>query len=93
MGRGGQRPNAGRPKGSKNKTPAELREVAGKYTSEAVERLAWLMNNARNEATQLGACRELLDRSHGKATQHLGSDLDNPPAAPIIMFYPEDMDL
>lgn len=75
--RGGARPGAGRPKGSKNKVPGHVRELAREYSDEAVSELARLAGampgaktgKARSESARVMAIKELLDRAWGKSTQ------------------------
>ncbi len=59
----------GRKAGVPNKVGAEVRAIAGKYTKDAIERLAFLMKNAESEQAQVSACKELLDRAHGRPAQ------------------------
>ena len=66
---GGRRPGAGRPKGARNKVTADVMAAAQVYTTEALKTLAYLMRNAEAEAARVAACREILDRAHGKPAQ------------------------
>jgi hypothetical protein len=59
----------GRVAGTPNKVTAELREAAQAYTAAALEELARLATHAKSEAARVAACRELLDRAHGRAPQ------------------------
>lgn len=71
-GAGGARPGAGRPKGSKNKATAEVREIAKKHGPEAVKILADIMQSRTYPvAGRVAAAREILDRAYGKAPQAL----------------------
>lgn len=86
---GPNRGNAGkgRPKGSFNKATADVKALAGKYGPDAIKELARLMREAESEAAQVAACRELLDRAYGKASQLVGSDPANPlPGGVIVTF-------
>ena len=78
MARGGKRDGAGRKKGAPNKATAEIREAARQYSDAALQHLARLMTKAESEAAQVAACKEILDRAWGKATQVIGGDSDNP---------------
>ena len=70
----------GRPKGSLNKTTAEVKEAAMKYAPAAVKRLAHLMAHAESEAAQVAAANSILDRAMGKPKQALvGGDEDDAP--------------
>jgi hypothetical protein len=76
-GRGGARPGAGRPRGSPNRSTAEIRELARKYVPDALAELARLSRAAESEAVRVAAIKELLDRGYGKAPQALAGDADN----------------
>lgn len=71
----------GRQRGVPNKVTAELREAAQAYTQTALEELARLATEANSEAARVAACRELLDRGHGRAPQGFTfeSDLESRP--------------
>lgn len=73
-GRGGARPGAGRPKGSKDKTTREvgatLSELARAHTSSALATLIELMNDRLQPgAVRVSAANSLLDRGYGRAPQ------------------------
>ena len=61
----------GRKVGSVNKVTRELREVAGKYTAEAIERIVAIMREGESDAVRLQAAGMLLDRGHGRPAQSL----------------------
>lgn len=67
----------GRVKGSKNKTTREIHEIASIHGPKAVQRLAWLLENAESHQTQAFAAERLLDRAYGKPSQPVeaGEDL------------------
>lgn len=65
---------AGRPKGSLNKATHEVKEIARKHGPKAIERLAYLSHSAQTETAQVAACKEILDRAYGKATQIIAGD-------------------
>lgn len=71
MKNGGKRKGAGRRAGSVNKVTADVRALAGVHTPAAIKRLAHLAMNALSESAQVAACKELLDRGHGKSRQPL----------------------
>lgn len=71
--RGGKRAGAGRKKGSLNKATADIKAAAQKYTPEALETLAAVMRDGESAAARVAACKEILDRGHGKS--HQSSDL------------------
>jgi hypothetical protein len=66
MAQGGRRIGAGRPAGSGNKTPPELREVARARSPRALERVLELIES-KDERVALAASKEVLDRAWGKA--------------------------
>ncbi len=59
----------GRVKGTPNKSTTEIKALAQQYGAGAINRLIWLVENADNQATQVSACKEILDRGYGKAMQ------------------------
>lgn len=69
---------AGRPKGSLNKVTAEVKSLAQKHGPKVIRKLADLVDNADSDAAKIAACRELLDRAYGKATQPIAGDADMP---------------
>lgn len=69
--RGGARPGAGRPPGAPNKATRELKALAQTYTPKAVKALAQIMLDATApHAARVTAATALLDRGHGRPTQH-----------------------
>ena len=54
--------------GSKNRVPREVRELAGDYAFEAIDRLAYLMDNANSEMVQAYCANLLIERFAGKPT-------------------------
>lgn len=68
-GRGGKRPGAGRPKGATNKATADVKAAAQQYTDEALKTLATIMKSGGSDPARVAACKEILDRGHGKAPQ------------------------
>ena len=73
-GRGGKRPGAGRPKGSRNGRPARAAKVAsamGDDVQEALKLLREFMRNKKLTPRLRKDCAiELLDRAIGRPTQH-----------------------
>jgi hypothetical protein len=66
----------GRQKGSTNKVPSEIKEIARQYGPQAVQELARLAGlvgegdgRAESEQARIGALNGLLDRGYGKPTQ------------------------
>src|SRR6266700_5697679 len=75
----------GRRPGVPNKATAAVREVAQKYTVEAVEALAAVMRDATAPpAARVSAATALLDRGHGRPTQPISGDDEMPPMAVSI---------
>jgi hypothetical protein len=70
----------GRRPGVPNKATAKVREIAQKYTVEAVEALAAVMRDPKvPPAARVSAATALLDRGHGRPTQPISGDEDMPP--------------
>ena len=69
-GHGGQRKNAGRKAGTKNKATADqkatLSELARQHTSIALDALKDVCKNGMNETARISAATALLDRGYGK---------------------------
>ena len=69
-GRGGKRPGAGRPKGSRKKTTALDQQNmilnAQKYSHIALDTLAEIAEHGESEAARIAASVHLLDRAFGK---------------------------
>ena len=75
-GRGGKRPGAGRPEGSKSKVTIELREAAQAYTEDALKTLHEVCVKGQSEAARVAAACALLDRGHGKPKQQVDMATD-----------------
>lgn len=71
-------PGSGRKPGQLNKTTAEVKALAQKHGPDAIKTLATLAKTADSDAAKIAACRELLDRAYGKASQVIAGDPDNP---------------
>jgi hypothetical protein len=80
------RKTGGRVAGTPNKVTAELREAAQAYTETALQELARLATGAQSEAARVAACRELLDRGHGRAPQGI-TLTDDRETGPIILSW------
>ncbi len=59
----------GRKKGTPNKVTADVRAAASHHGEAAINKLVHLMNHAESEQVQVLACKEILDRAYGKASQ------------------------
>ena len=64
----------GRQPGTPNKATAEIRDLARKYTPEALIELARLTTQAESEQARVAAIKELFDRAYGKSTQILANE-------------------
>lgn len=71
--RGGARPGAGRPKGSREAATKvaqqTIAELAKKYAPQAIEALAQIMIAGESESARVAAANAILDRGYGKPTQ------------------------
>jgi hypothetical protein len=71
--RGGKRPGAGRPKGSKDKATREqgatLGEMARTHTELALKVLADVALKGESEAARVSAANAILDRGYGRPSQ------------------------
>lgn len=84
MAKGGARPGAGRPKGSINRVPKPLKELAKTYTVEAVDALVRVIRDMDSPAVAVvAAANAILDRGHGKPTQAV--EHSGPDGSPIEM--------
>jgi hypothetical protein len=68
----------GRKKGTPNKATAEIKAVAQRYGTEAIETLAEMMRGASAPKVRVMAANSLLDRGYGKAAQTLQGDTEQP---------------
>ena len=73
------RRGGGRPKGVPNKANSGLRDLARKYTPEALEALVKVMREGESEAARVSAANSILDRGYGKPSQVLAGDEDGGP--------------
>jgi hypothetical protein len=72
VGHGGARAGAGRPAGQANKATRELKSLAQQYTDEAIAALAEIVRDkAASTIARVKAVEALLDRGHGRPTQHI----------------------
>jgi len=70
MPKGGPRPGAGRPPGTRTRrdpeTNATLAELARVHTGAALQALAEIASHGRSESARVSAAIALLDRGHGR---------------------------
>ena len=59
----------GRKRGALNKSTQDIKALASKYGPAVITELARLATDAVNEQTRVSACKEILDRIYGKASQ------------------------
>ena len=59
----------GRQKGVLNKSTQDIKALASEYGPAVITELARLATEAVNEQTRVSACKEILDRVYGKASQ------------------------
>ena len=73
--RGGKRPGAGRPSGSRSAATKEmiagLSELARTHTEDAITCLVKVMKSGESEAARVTAANSILDRAYGKPVQAL----------------------
>jgi len=72
-GRGGKRPGAGRPKGSRSaatkKQQATISDLAKQHANSAIEALVMIATSGESEAARVSAANAILDRGYGKPQQ------------------------
>ena len=66
----------GRKKGTPKRATADIKQLAHKHGPEAIAELARLAKHALSEQARVTACRDLLDRAYGKASQALQSQVE-----------------
>jgi hypothetical protein len=71
--------------GGRPKVLHEVRELARTHCPAAIEELARLALNSKNEALRLAAIRELLDRGYGKPVPEIEGEV----GAPIVIQLTE----
>ncbi len=59
----------GRQKGALNKSTQDIKALASEYGPAVITELARLATEAVHEQTRVSACKEILDRIYGKASQ------------------------
>lgn len=68
--RGGKRPGAGRPPGSKNKVVREVSLLAQDFSAEALLVLVEIMRDKKHAAaSRISAVGMIFDRAHGRVPQ------------------------
>lgn len=75
----------GRQKGTPNKATASIRDIAQKYTADAVNALVEIVKDKRQPAAaRVSAANGLLDRAYGKPTQSI--DLGSEGGLPVTVI-------
>ena len=78
--RGGARPRAGRPKGTKNRAThihkGTLEELARSYTDVALGALVGIAQNGESESARVSAASAILDRGYGKPSQQIDANIN-----------------
>jgi cellobiose-specific phosphotransferase system component IIA len=69
----------GRAKGVPNKTTAEVKAYAGKFSAKAIDALVKIMDRSESDAAKVAAANAILDRAHGKPAQMIAGDPDGAP--------------
>lgn len=78
------RKTGGRQLGTPNKATADLKVAAAVYTKEMLLVLVGIANNSESDTARVAAANSILDRAHGKPTQTLAGDKDNPLLVPVL---------
>jgi hypothetical protein len=87
-------PTSGRKPGVLNKNTAEIKTLAMKDVPRVVHELVRLALHAKNEATRVAACKELLDRAIGKAIQpRAGESGEGPVIVQVVTGVPRSGEL
>src|SRR5262245_48483187 len=76
MAKGGKRPGAGRPKGSKSKVTLAARVIASRYAEAVLKQMAELALNAEFETVRVSAGKEILDRAYGRSLQPISAQVE-----------------
>lgn len=80
---------SGRKAGTPNKNTADVKALAFESAPKAIKKLAYLIEHGENQAVQVAACKELLDRAIGKAIQpHAGETGEGPVLIQVITGVP-----
>ncbi len=74
----------GRVAGTLNKSTRDIKEMAQKYTADALNTLHSIMKSSQQDAARVAASREILDRGHGKASQPITGAGDGPIVVQIV---------
>jgi hypothetical protein len=86
---GGYRPGAGRPKGSRSKSTADIKELLERVVDH--EKLALnlveIALSSESHQARVAATKEIWDRRYGKATQPISGDEDGPPVGLALKVH------
>lgn len=61
-----------------SKAPIDIRSLARNHTEAAINTLAGISSNGKQESARVAAAQALLDRGWGKPTQPISGDDENP---------------
>ena len=79
---GGMREGSGRPAGVANKATSELKlnlsELARKYTNDALDTLAEVMQSSQSDSARIAAATAILDRGYGRPTKTTALEVTAP---------------
>lgn len=68
----------GRQAGTPNKATADVKAAARLHGQAAIKTLSRLMTEADSDQAKIAACKEILDRAYGKATQPIEGTENGP---------------
>lgn len=80
------RKTGGRIKGTPNKATADVKQLAQKYTEEAIKTLAQIMKSGDSDKARAAAAKELLDRAHGRPVQAITGEGGGPLTVVVRKF-------
>ena len=79
---GGMREGSGRPAGAANKATSELKlnlsELARKYTNDALDTLAEVMQSSQSDSARTAAATAILDRGYGRPAKTKSLEVNTP---------------
>ena len=79
---GGMREGSGRPAGAANKATSELKlnlsELAHKYTNDALDTLAEVMQSSQSDSARTAAATAILDRGYGRPAKTKSLEVNTP---------------
>jgi hypothetical protein len=82
----GRKTGGGSRAGKPNRSTANVKALAGKYTTAAMAELGRLALEAESEAARVAAIKELFDRAYGRPTQVVAGDEEGAPILHAIQL-------